>query len=575
MLFYCLKGGKMKRIISVLLSFAIMLTALCVPAFAEGGTGGSGNIDGGGGSMGNATSHGSWNPGNEGVRITVVRASDHAVVTTPFDLTNKQPAAGIYHFGKVSKIQYNGGAALSPVQGGYSYKNPAQPIPRIISTNGNNNIEAIKRYFCSEYAVKLIAEQTGMDYETLIGGEYKILLEPIAYYKYEGVMIATTATEAAMYDEVVSGHLRTWMGSLTHKNLPLSMFLETADLGYPAWSGSTTQHATNSAIKSSLGLGIVRFEEQPEEPTITTYDYEYRTNTEVITAVEVSGGQSDPDNPVTVRFNILGTTYTVSNVYYPDGDSQLAWVRWTTPDTPQDVTITVSVSGPGSAQGTIQCKIVDLDENPPPNPVADDRNDSFSPSAVPSRAEKTSAQWSIWRPWWYAYWVWHSTGKDNGYWCDHGWWEFDLDRYSASLSASMTITPDTMNPTASGTTMKSGYGINEVVTARVSSSQRSATTALQNAVSYFPEFNYDSFWRLLDRVSISSSSSRLEFQTNEYSTYNRRTHFTPIWYPDGAYTVNTWVIDCWTPVGMLSVNLSDTLTISGNLWDDWHIAPMR
>lgn len=565
----------MKRIISVLLSFAIMLTALCVPAFAEGGTGGSGNIDGGGGSMGNATSHGSWNPGNEGVRITVVRASDHAVVTTPFDLTNKQPAAGIYHFGKVSKIQYNGGAALSPVQGGYSYKNPAQPIPRIISTNGNNNIEAIKRYFCSEYAVKLIAEQTGMDYETLTGGEYKILLEPIAYYKYEGVMIATTATEAAMYDEVVSGHLRTWMGSLTHKNLPLSMFLETADLGYPAWSGSTTQHATNSAIKSSLGLGIVRFEEQPEEPTITTYDYEYRTNTEVITAVEVSGGQSDPDNPVTVRFNILGTTYTVSNVYYPDGDSQLAWVRWTTPDTPQDVTITVSVSGPGSAQGTIQCKIVDLDENPPPNPVADDRNDSFSPSAVPSRAEKTSAQWSIWRPWWYAYWVWHSTGKDSGYWCDHGWWEFDLDRYSASLSASMTITPDTMNPTASGTTMKSGYGINEVVTARVSSSQRSATTALQNAVSYFPEFNYDSFWRLLDRVSISSSSSRLEFQTNEYSTYNRRTHFTPIWYPDGAYTVNTWVIDCWTPVGMLSVNLSDTLTISGNLWDDWHIAPMR
>ena len=565
----------MKRIISVLLSFAIMLTALCVPAFAEGGTGGSGNIDGGGGSMGNATNHGSWNPGNEGVRITVVRASDHAVVTTPFDLTNKQPAAGIYHFGKVSKIQYNGGAALSPVQGGYSYKNPAQPIPRIISTNGNNNIEAIKRYFCSEYAVKLIAEQTGMDYETLIGGEYKILLEPIAYYKYEGVMIATTATEAAMYDEVVSGHLRTWMGSLTHKNLPLSMFLETADLGYPAWSGSTTQHATNSAIKSSLGLGIVRFEEQPEEPTITTYDYEYRINTEVITAVEVSGGQSDPDNPVTVRFNILGTTYTVSNVYYPDGDSQLAWVRWTTPDTPQDVTITVSVSGPGSAQGTIQCKIVDLDENPPPNPVADDRNDSFSPSAVPSRAEKTSAQWSIWRPWWYAYWVWHSTGKDIGYWCDHGWWEFDLDRYSASLSASMTITPDTMNPTASGTTMKSGYGINEVVTARVSSSQRSATTALQNAVSYFPEFNYDSFWRLLDRVSISSSSSRLEFQTNEYSTYNRRTHFTPIWYPDGAYTVNTWVIDCWTPVGMLSVNLSDTLTISGNLWDDWHIAPMR
>ena len=94
------------------------------------------------------------------------------------------------------------------------------------------------------------------------------------------------------------------------------------------------------------------------------------------------------------------------------------------------------------------------------------------------------------------------------------------------------------------------------------------------AVSYVPEFNYESFWRLLDRISISSSSSRLEFQKNEYSTYNRRTHFTPIWYPDGSYTVNTWVIDCWTPAGMLSVNLTDSLNIRGNLWDDWHIAPL-
>ena len=563
----------MKRLFNLFLAVVMIFSFTCIQVYAANGTGGSGNIDGGGGSMGDATSHGSWNPGNEGVRVTVVRASDHAVVTTPFDLTNKTPSAGIYHFGKVSKIQYNNGTGLSPVQGGYSYKNPVQPMPRIISTNGRNNIEAIKKYFCSEYVVKFIAEETGMDYDTLISGEYKILLEPIAYYKFQGVMIATTATEAALYDEVVGGQLRYWMGSLTAKNLPLSMFLETPDLGYPAWSGPTNKNVSNSDIKSSLGLGIVRFEEQPEEPEISTYDYEDRTNTEVITAVEVSGGQSDPDDPVTVRFHIDGTTYTVSNVYYPDGDSQLAWVRWTTPDEPQDMTIDVDVSGPGSAQATIHCKIVDLDENPPPNPVADDRNDSFTPSPVPDRPEKTSAQWTIWDPWWQEYWVWHGDDED-GYWCDHGWWEFDLDHYSASLSADMEITPDEKNPTASGNSMKSGYGVNQVVTARVSSSQRSATTALQNAVSYFPEFNYESFWRLLDRISISSSSSRLEFQKNEYSTYNRRTHFSPVWYPDGDYTVNTWVIDCWTPAGMLSVNLSDSLNIQGNLWDDWHIAPL-
>ena len=82
------------------------------------------------------------------------------------------------------------------------------------------------------------------------------------------------------------------------------------------------------------------------------YDYEYRVSTEVITAVEVSGGQSDPDNPVSVVFTINGRSYTVSNVYYPAGDSQLAWVRWTTPSEPCEMMIGVRVNGGGSVADT-------------------------------------------------------------------------------------------------------------------------------------------------------------------------------------------------------------------------------
>ena len=562
----------MKNLLLRALPLFLILCMLCpMTAFAD--TGGSGNIDGGGGGMGQGTSTNSWSPGNEGVRVTVVRASDHAVVTTPFDFTNKAPSAGIYHFGKVSKLQYNNGASLSPVKGGYTYKNPGQTMPRIISTNGSNNIEAIKKYFCSEYVVKRIAEITGMNYDVLIGGEYKILLEPLAYYKFEGNMFATTATEAALYDEQTSGLLRRRMVSLTHKNLPLAMFLEVSDLGYPAWGGSKTSAATNADIKSSLGLGIVRFEEKPEKPQIEAYDYEYRVNTDVITAVRISGGQSDPDSPTRVSFNIGGQTYSVGNVYYPDGDSQLAWVKWRTPDTEQNMTIKVTVSGPGNtAKTTLNVKIVDLDKNPPPNPVADDRNDSFSRVSVPSRAVKSTVSWSVWRPWWQEYWVWHSGGEDDdGYWCDHGWYEFDLDRYSASLTAAMSIQCDSKNPTASGRTMKSGYGINQTATGSISSNQSSAVTQPQNAVSYFPEFGYETYWRLLERMG----TGRFEFQKNPYSTYKNRTHFSPIWMPDGAYTVNTWLIDAWTPDGMLSANLTDSLTIKGNLWQDWHAGPKK
>lgn len=561
----------MKKILTTICIFLIIVCCYSVSVFAVG----DGNIDGGGGGMGSGTSNNVWSPGMDGVRVTVVRASDHAVVTNSIDLTNKYPNNIQLHFNKVSKMHYSKGVNLTPTTSKYKYINPAQAMPRIVSTNGRSNIDAIKKYFCSEYIIKRIAEITGMKYDVLIGGAYKLLLEPIAYYKFEGVMIATTATEAAMYDEKVSGLLRKRMVSLSHKNLPLAMFLEVSDLGYPAWNGSTTKAASNAHIKSSLGLGVVRFTEQPEPPVVSTYDYEYRVSTEVITSVMISGGQSDPDNPTRVSFHINGKIYNVGNIYYPEGDSQLAWVKWTTPDTEQNMNIDVSVKGPGGAdKATIHCKIIDLDKNPPPNPVADDRNDDFSLSPIPQRVEKIRAEWTVWDPWWHEYWVWHSTGENSGYWCDHGWWEFNLNKFYAVFSADMKLLCDGKNPTANDRLMKSGYGINQQVSASVSSNQFYAVTNPQNAVSYFPEFNYNSYCRLLEQVQ-NGSNARFEFQKNKYSTYKNRTHFTPIWMPNGRYEVNTWVIDSWTPVGMMSKNLSDSLMIHGSLWDDWHVAPLK
>lgn len=577
----------MKKILSTILIITMIFSMNIISVFA---TGGDGNVDGGGGDMGDGSNENVWSVNDEGVRVTVVLAENHNVITTPIDLTNKSPSTDIFNFGKISKLNYTGGRSLSPQQGGFTTYTPEQAIPRIIATGtGGNNIEAIKSYFTDELIIRYIAEITGMDYDVLIGGKYKLLLEPIAYFKYEGVMIATTATEAALYDEQVNGDLRTKMGNFTHKNLPLSMFLEVADLGYPAWSGSTTAITTIANIKSSLGLGIVRFTEQPEEPEepeISAFDYEYRVNTEVITSVMVSGGQSDPENDTTVTFNIDGSNHVVSNVYYPDGDSQLVWVKWTTPDEPQEMVIPVSSQGQGSVEkSTINVNIVDLDKNPPPNPVADDRNDRFRYSNVPSREEETDANWSVWSPWWLEDWIWESNWQwvgsyENGYmvdlgqWVDGGGWEFICDQYSASLRGDMELLNDPKNPTATRFSFKSGYGINQEVSSKARTNQNSAVTRTPNAVSYFPEFGYETYWRLLERVR-SGKNSEFEFQKNNYSTYKNPTHFTPIWMPDGAYKVNTWLIDVWTPVGMLSMNLTDELTVRGSMWDDWHAGPIK
>ncbi len=583
---------QLKLCILTLLLICFTLSPMAVYATGEG------NIDSGGGGMGDGNKTNFWNTGNEGVRVTVVNASDGSPVSASIDLTNKNPSNIKVHFGKVCKTDYRNGSGLSAKVGGYNYYVPAQSLPKIITTSsGSASLAAIKSYFTDEQVIRSIAGYVGMDFDTLIGGEYKLLLEPIAYVTFEGVRTAFTATEAALYNQVRGGMLRKKLVSLTHKNLPLAMFLETSDLGYPAWSGGRNEKVSDENIISSLGLGIVRFNEKIT-PEVIAADYTYRVDTDVITAVTVSGGQSDPDNPVSVTFQILGRSYTVQNVYYPKDGQQLVWVKWHTPTTEQHITITVTVSGGGNpSKGTITANIVDLDKNPPPNPVADDRNDSYNRAnaIVPANPQKTSATWSVWKPRWKENWVWESDWKwhsdthlescpedcdksdtwvDEGEYVDKGNWEFDLNRFFASLSATMELSTDEKSPTATDSTIKSGYGVNIRVKGEATSNQPSAITPPQTGVSYFPEFYYETYWRLLERTK-SGYHAEFAFKHNHYSTYNRRTHFTPIWMPDGGYTVYTYLLDCWTPDGMLSVNLTDSVQITGDLWDDWHIAPQK
>ena len=217
----------MKRLLALFLSLVLMLGAV-VPAYATG----DGNFDGGGGGMGSGTSTNYWNPGMDGVRISVVNVDSHAVVGNTVDWSNQNPSTNMIHFGKVSKLSYNSGRALSPVVGGYVCVRPAQSLPRIISTGDYPaSIAAIRSYFTDEQVIRAIAGYVGIDFDTLIAGDYKIVVEPIAYFVYGGAYYAMTATEAALYDQKVNGNLRSKMGSLTHKNLPLAIFLEEADLG--------------------------------------------------------------------------------------------------------------------------------------------------------------------------------------------------------------------------------------------------------------------------------------------------------------------------------------------------------
>lgn len=149
----------MKRILTFFIAILMILNLIIpISVLAVG----DGNIDSGGGGMGSGTSDNKWSPGYDGVRVTIVHANDHSVVTTPIDLTNKQPTNVRLHFEKVSKLNYNGGRSLSPSNESYSFINPSQSIPKIVSTDGKNNIDAIKSYFTDEQVIRSIAYRNGL-----------------------------------------------------------------------------------------------------------------------------------------------------------------------------------------------------------------------------------------------------------------------------------------------------------------------------------------------------------------------------------------------------------------------------
>lgn len=153
--------------------------------------------------------------------------------------------------------------------------------------------------------------------------------------------------------------------------------------------------------------------------------------------------------------------------------------------------------------------------------------------------------------------------------------------YKVSLSADMTIYPSdhcytaTYSNSTDKYTMKSGYGFQIEVNAHLSGDTNFCTGS-QTANVLFPEFNYNRQDTALYNRLLEKDGTSFVFRKNEYSTYNDRVHFTPIWYPDNKnYTAYAEVFDVWCPAGQLSIRLTDQMKIKGNVYDDWHIAPVK
>ena len=163
------------------------------------------------------------------------------------------------------------------------------------------------------------------------------------------------------------------------------------------------------------------------------------------------------------------------------------------------------------------------------------------------------------------------------------WWvytysggKFTKNEYCIGINGTQTITPATgeTDYVSSGQyVMKSGYGISILASPSVfnvsgyTAATSSMFTVPQYVTAMFPEFSYKTAANKCR--TLLKSGGKWTFRANgDYGNV----HFTPLYFPNGGYTVTVKYSDVWTPAGMISVTRkTNTVKIEGSAYDDWYI----
>ena len=124
--------------------------------------------------------------------------------------------------------------------------------------------------------------------------------------------------------------------------------------------------------------------------------------------------------------------------------------------------------------------------------------------------------------------------------------------------------------------MKSGYGVwleLDDLLLGVSgylSPPSNSYTAAQYCCALYPEYSYTLAANKCTTLYL--NDYMWCFNKLNYLKNNKQYHYTPIYFPDGNYTVKVLSSDMWTPSGMIqSTSITRPIVISGNAYDDHYI----
>lgn len=153
--------------------------------------------------------------------------------------------------------------------------------------------------------------------------------------------------------------------------------------------------------------------------------------------------------------------------------------------------------------------------------------------------------------------------------------------YDASLTTKAALSPDATagwskyNNTNQLWTTRSGYGFNTAVTVSLSGVPTDMFAGHAKVNAYYPEFGYTSAQDKSSMLRMESENTggytaEFTFASNTDTISKNKMHVTPVWFPDGAYSVKYEVYDVWTPSGVLTAGTYAIINIEGSMYDDYY-----
>lgn len=319
---------------------------------------------------------------------------------------------------------------------------------------------------------------------------------------------------------------------------------------------------SNNTRTTTLGVKALR----PDITIIGSTATDWYAGKEVVVSATVKNLTAQPAPSVQVRFAI-GNVVLTESVPIAGNGSNLVVFRFTVPQT-GDYTVRF-IADASNAIG-------ETDENN--NTLSKDISVFNLPSSIVLDPDDVGIEQQ------------HSvyglrelpTTTNSNY---HTWQEVRLEsgnyvtkNYWVRLTTSFEISPDSSIAYSNKPdVMESGFGVQVVCTTTLATNydHPEKLVGVQMVWVRYPESGYGQTveWQnVRDSLTVMSgavgdTSITWQYATNPYSVAASRLHFTPLWFPDGAYTVWAQAFYAWSPAGQLYDNETYSVTIDGDMYD--------